>query len=458
MKRSGDDAASGHAAKRSHMECTRLFIGGLSYSTTWTTLKDHFSQMGDVEYCSVIQKPDGTSKGCGMVNYYTADDAQRAVHQLNETMLDGRHIMVKLDLSGDTRRPWSGGSSSSAAAVPSQKAGMTLPPEEITRVFVGNLAFSTTWQAVKDLFSEAGTVEFASVLEHPDGTSKGCGMVNYLTHDEAMQAVHMFHDYELDGRLISVKLDVDGRFKERPPPKPKNGRNSTEYYSLPPEQICRVFVGNLSYNTNWQSLKDHFAHIGDIDFASVLLNGDRTSKGCGMVNFRTHEDAMRAVETLHDSDLDQRRISVKLDVDGRFKERPPPRSGPPKIQVPRSSGGGSGYHSPRSSGGGSGYHSPRAADADASAGGDLAGILGAITGLSTSFSGAGGGGGSLGHRGGAAGNTSTDVAALVNGVSSLAQSSAGMDVLAVLGQLAQTPSARHIDWPMLIRSVASSVR
>lgn len=47
-----------------------------------------------------------------------------------------------------------------------------------------------------------------------------------------------------------------------------------------------------------------------------------------MVNFKTHGDAMRAVELLNNSLLDHRQISVKLDVDGHFKERPPPGARP----------------------------------------------------------------------------------------------------------------------------------
>merc|ERR1719436_2095095 len=88
--------------------------------------------------------------------------------------------------------------------------------------------------------------------------------------------------------------------------------------------IVRVFVGNLSFHTTWAMLKDHFKPAGTVEFASVLLNPDRTSKGCGMVNFLTHEDAVRAVELLNNSTLGDRSITVKLDVDGRFKERPEP--------------------------------------------------------------------------------------------------------------------------------------
>lgn len=36
--------------------------------------------------------------------------------------------------------------------------------------------------------------------------------------------------------------------------------------ALPEDKAaCQVFVGNLSFRTSWQDLKDHFKHIGDIE-------------------------------------------------------------------------------------------------------------------------------------------------------------------------------------------------
>jgi RNA recognition motif-containing protein len=45
------------------------------------------------------------------------------------------------------------------------------------RLFVGNLAFSTSWQNLKDHFKTHGNVVFADVLSEPNNPqrSKGCG-------------------------------------------------------------------------------------------------------------------------------------------------------------------------------------------------------------------------------------------------------------------------------------------
>lgn len=51
-------------------------MSSLSYDTTWETLKDFFKQAGNVTYASVSQRPDGTSKGCGVVQFDTTEAAE----------------------------------------------------------------------------------------------------------------------------------------------------------------------------------------------------------------------------------------------------------------------------------------------------------------------------------------------------------------------------------------------
>merc|ERR1712238_620355 len=65
-KRGGEGASSG----------SQLFVGNLSYDTTWRELKDHFRQCGDVERTEVMETPDGRRKGFGTVRFTSDKDAQ----------------------------------------------------------------------------------------------------------------------------------------------------------------------------------------------------------------------------------------------------------------------------------------------------------------------------------------------------------------------------------------------
>ena len=86
---------------------SKLYVGGLSYSTTSETLREYFAQCGTVESASVItDKFSDQSRGFGFVEMATAEEAQRAISELNGKDLDGRKITVNVS---NPRTPGSGG-------------------------------------------------------------------------------------------------------------------------------------------------------------------------------------------------------------------------------------------------------------------------------------------------------------------------------------------------------------
>jgi len=73
----------------------KLFVGGISYETTEETLKELFSEFGNVESASVItDKVSGRSKGFGFVEMSSEEEAQQAMEGLNGKEVDGRSITV----------------------------------------------------------------------------------------------------------------------------------------------------------------------------------------------------------------------------------------------------------------------------------------------------------------------------------------------------------------------------
>jgi cold-inducible RNA-binding protein len=74
-----------------------------------------------------------------------------------------------------------------------------------TRLYVGNLSFRTTGDELRDLFSQAGEVENATVVEDRDtGRSRGFGFVEMTTSEGAAAAIQMFNGKELGGRALTV--------------------------------------------------------------------------------------------------------------------------------------------------------------------------------------------------------------------------------------------------------------
>lgn len=189
------------------------------------------------------------------------------------------------------------------------------------RVYVGNLAWKTSWQDLKDHFAKVGPVKFADVMrEGGIGTrSKGCGIVEFETHEAAAAAIQCLNHTMLDGRQIFVREDredfelksdgdMDDQFSGAKRPRGALGTGSGAI-----TLGSRVWVGNLNYTTTWQVLKDHFKAAGHVVHADVLYDADGQSKGCGIVEFESPADALRAISLLSNSNLDDRVIVVRED-------------------------------------------------------------------------------------------------------------------------------------------------
>ncbi|MBU0647366.1 RNA-binding protein [Patescibacteria group bacterium] len=74
-------------------------------------------------------------------------------------------------------------------------------------LFVGGIAYGTTQQSLSDHFSAAGTVVSANIItDRQTGRSKGFGFVEMSSPEEALKAIEMFNDQELDGRKLAVNL------------------------------------------------------------------------------------------------------------------------------------------------------------------------------------------------------------------------------------------------------------
>jgi RNA recognition motif-containing protein len=94
----------------------KLFVGGLSFSTSSERLREVFAAAGSVESANVVTDRDtGRSRGFGFVEMATADEANAAVTRLNGSQLDGRQIKVEVAKpsgsggGGGRRAPGGGG-------------------------------------------------------------------------------------------------------------------------------------------------------------------------------------------------------------------------------------------------------------------------------------------------------------------------------------------------------------
>jgi cold-inducible RNA-binding protein len=73
-----------------------------------------------------------------------------------------------------------------------------------SKLYVGNLPYSSTDESLAQAFSAHGTVESAKVIMSPDGRSRGFGFVEMATEEEAQAAISAMNGQEMDGRQLTV--------------------------------------------------------------------------------------------------------------------------------------------------------------------------------------------------------------------------------------------------------------
>lgn len=75
----------------------KLFVGGLSWGTTESVMRDYFSQAGSVSSAVIItDKATGRSKGFGFVEYDADDEADKAIEMFDGKEFEGRTLNVSV--------------------------------------------------------------------------------------------------------------------------------------------------------------------------------------------------------------------------------------------------------------------------------------------------------------------------------------------------------------------------
>lgn len=90
----------------------------------------------------------------------------------------------------------------------------------------------------------------------------------------------------------------------------------------------KLYVGNLSYNTTGDILKNTFSQAGAVESATVIMDKfSGRSKGFGFVEMSNDDEANKAIEMFNGKELDGRTMTVN-------------EARPMEPRAPRGEGGG----------------------------------------------------------------------------------------------------------------------
>ncbi|KAJ9648844.1 g-strand binding protein [Coniosporium tulheliwenetii] len=327
--------------RESSQQDRRVYVGNLSYDVKWHHLKDFMRQVSRI------------------VEYATKEQAQQAVATLSNQNLMGRLVYVREDRESEPRFSAPPGAARGGFDGGMGRGGYgggfgAAPGGGGRQIYVSNLPYNVGWQDLKDLFRQAaqqGQVLRADVHIAPDGRPKGSGIVAFESPEDARNAIQQFNGYEWQGRNLEVREDrfagppaggfgrggFGGGFGARgggfagrgggfggrggfgggfggrggyggggagyggPPGGYDVGASSappnpfTDHATAGNERGPIIYVRNLPWSTSNEDLVELFTTIGKVERAEIQYEPNGRSRGTGVVEFDTADNADTAI-------------------------------------------------------------------------------------------------------------------------------------------------------------------
>eukprot|EP00915_Cephaloidophora_sp_WS-2016_P000156 GHVH01000245.1.p1 GENE.GHVH01000245.1~~GHVH01000245.1.p1 ORF type:complete len:244 (+),score=39.29 GHVH01000245.1:148-879(+) len=194
----------------------KLFVSNLNFKVRDEDLEPIFAKFGPLKSCEVKMISSGISRGYALVEFEEEKDAEGAIATLNDTEIMERPITVRLDMD-ISQRPRNNLRNSPARKSPNprpQSSEFSAKRRVIPygkQLFIGNLAFKTSWQDLKDEFRTIGDVQRAEVfttIHNGYRRSKGCGIVVMENEEDAKRCIELKDNSTLHDRQIVVRMDA----------------------------------------------------------------------------------------------------------------------------------------------------------------------------------------------------------------------------------------------------------
>ncbi|KNZ79173.1 Polyadenylate-binding protein, cytoplasmic and nuclear, partial [Termitomyces sp. J132] len=252
-----------------------LYVGELDPTVTEAMLFEIFNMIGPVASIRVCRDAvTRRSLGYAYVNYLNASDGERALEQLNYSLIKNRACRIMWSQRDPALRKTGQGN-----------------------IFIKNLDEQIDNKALHDTFAAFGNVLSCKVATDEQGRSRGYGFVHYETAEAADHAIKAVNGMLLNDKKVYVGLHISRKERQSKLDEMK-------------AQFTNLYVKNIDPVVTQEEFENLFTPYGSVTSALLSVDDEGKSRGFGFVNYETHDEAQKAVDALHDSEHNGRKLFV----------------------------------------------------------------------------------------------------------------------------------------------------
>lgn len=193
----------------------RVFVGGISWTTTDNDLKEYFGKFGEIKDCLVCKDQwTRRSRGFGFISFTNSSVAKRLINKTH--MIGGRPVQVK-------------------EAVPKSARTAPRPPTQTfpTKLFVGGLHRNVTEEEFREYFAQFGELADAFIMYNMQlKRSRGFGFITFVNPDDAKRCLSLRHS--IKDKVVEIKKAIPrDEISRGPKGKRASGRNGGDNPTSP---------------------------------------------------------------------------------------------------------------------------------------------------------------------------------------------------------------------------------
>ncbi|KPI84686.1 putative polyadenylate-binding protein 1 [Leptomonas seymouri] len=268
------------------MQIASIYVGDLDATINEPQLVELFKSFGtilNVRVCRDIITQ--RSLGYGYVNFDSHEDAEKAIEAMNFKRV-GDKCMRLMWQQRDPALRYSGNGN----------------------IFVKNLETQVDSKSLHDIFTKFGSILSCKVMEDEEGKSRGYGFVHFKDEAAASDAI------------VKMNGSADHANDEKKALYVANFIRRNARLAALVANFTNVYIKQVLPSVNKDVIEKFFAKFGGITSAAACK--DKSGRVFAFCNFEKHDDAVKAIEAMHDHHID----GITAPGEKLYVQRAQPRS------------------------------------------------------------------------------------------------------------------------------------